>query len=114
MTPSAPLSVVMAWLAEPTTATDEVLPPGLCVIGSTVGMDNLNAAEDACDSWLALRGSCRGLRRERGVKNLRRARDTAFYHLEVYEEWRQQVARESLIETPLDFSSDSAFEHGMW
>jgi len=100
-----PLAVVMTWLAD--TATGDRPPPGLCVMGSTVGIDNLNAAEDACASWCALRGSCRGLRRERGLKKLTLARDIAFYHLEVYEEWRQQV----LAEDP-ESGDESAYEPG--
>jgi len=84
------LAVVMAWMVE-TANTSRREPPDLFVVGSTLARDNLTAAEGACDSWLALRGSCRGLRRERGVSKLNLACDLAFYHLEVYEEWHQQV-----------------------
>ena len=84
------LAVVMAWMVE-TANTSRREPPDLFVVGSTLARDNWAAADDVCYVYLALRGSCRGLRRERGVSKLSLACDLAFYHLEVYEEWRHQV-----------------------
>jgi len=88
---ATPLTLVMRWLSEPMKATADDLPPGLCVSGSTLAIDTLNAAEDAWDTWFALRWVCRELRHERGARNLETARDIFFYHLEVYEEWRHDA-----------------------
>ena len=86
------MALVMRWLAESRLASEP--PRKVFVHGSTVAMDTLNAAEDACDLWLALRGSCRELNSERGAKNLATTRDTAFYYLELFEEWRQTAETE--------------------
>ena len=43
--------------------------------GSTLAIDTLNAAEDARDTWFALRWVCLELRHERGARNLEIARD---------------------------------------
>ena len=89
---SHPMALVMRWLTE-SRLTGEPLRE-VFVLGSTLARDTYTAAEDACDVWLALRGSCRELRSERGAKNLATTRDTAFYYLELFEEWRQTTETE--------------------
>ena len=83
------MALVMRWLAEARLASEP--PREVFVHGSTVARDTLNAAEDACDLWLALRGSCRELRHERGARTLATTCDTAFYYLEVFDEWRREA-----------------------
>ena len=80
------MALVMRWLAESRLASEP--PREVFFHGSTVAMDTLNAAEDACDLWLALRGSCREFNFERGAKNLATNAGIAFYYLEVFDEWR--------------------------
>ena len=84
-----PMALVMRWLAESRLASEP--PHEVLVLGSILARDTYTAAEDACDVWLALRGSCRELRHERGARTLVTARDTAFYYLEVFDEWRREA-----------------------
>ena len=83
----SPLARVMAWLSEPPAL--DTYPPGLFVLDSRVGVRTLHAAEAAIDTWRALRGACRDLRRERGLRNLELARDKALEDLIEFEEWHQ-------------------------
>ena len=77
----------MSWLAaaEPT----EEYPPRLFILGSTVGLQSLCAAEDALASWQALRCTSRNTRHECGGRNLELARDIALENLIQFEEWAQ-------------------------
>ena len=85
----SPLALVMSWLSEPPTDT---YPTGLFTLDSPVARQTLDATEDFIDTWRALRGACRDLRRERGLKNLVLARDIALENLIQFLEW-QQLAR---------------------
>ena len=84
-----PLALVMAWMAA---SPKDAYPPGLFVLGSRVGVQTLYASEYAIDTWRALRGTCRDLRKERGLRNLELARDYALDNLIQFEEW-EQLAR---------------------
>jgi hypothetical protein len=83
---SFPLALVMRWLAEP---PSHAYPPGLFTLDSPVARRTLDAACDAVDTWRALRGACRGLRSEHGLRNLVTAEDIALEHLIEFEEWNR-------------------------
>ena len=82
------LALVMSWLAEP---PSHAYPPGLFALNSPVARQTWDAAGDAVDTWRALRGACRGLRSEPGLRNLELAQDIALEHLIEFEEWNRMA-----------------------
>ena len=85
--PPSPLPFVMSWLAS--AESTEEYPPRLFILGSTIGLQSLCAAEDALASWKALICTSRDTCRERGVRNLELARDIALENLIQFEEWAE-------------------------
>jgi hypothetical protein len=102
--------IPLRWLSEPVSVGDEP-PRELFVRGSTLARDNWNAAEDAHLTWRELFGTLRPEWYRRGLKHLERASDIAFYHLELFEEWRADVERDDRACAWLEMEARERIDH---